>query len=110
LWVEIPRAMDEDTFLAGQRFTLKSDDGQYRVEKTPKDDKVGHEDLLSLDFPGVHMGPKYALVHSGSDGQSVEIFSGQPFESLFPDVDDLDGPRELPVHHAPAHLIREDGN
>ncbi|HZL17791.1 MAG TPA: DUF4150 domain-containing protein [Polyangia bacterium] len=111
LWVEIPRFGDDPDSLGKQRFTLKSDDGQYQIVKTAANDPVCADDVVTLEFPGIIPGPTYTLQHQGGGSKGlVDIFTGQTFESLFPDrsgvtVDD----GSLPVGQASGHSGAKDG-
>ena len=109
LWIEIPRAADDEDSLTAQRFTLKSDDGQYQPLKgTAADDPVKDDEVVTMEFPGVFVGPKYALVHQAGGDSAVEVFSAQPFEALFPETGDSADEEALPIHHASCQRAEED--
>jgi hypothetical protein len=97
LWIEIPRIADDDDSIRQQRFTLRSDDGHYDVTRSIDDDNLGDEDSVMLKFPGVFKGPKYRLAHVDGSRSARDVFSGMPFEALFP----RDAASEaIPVHRS----------
>jgi len=66
------------------RYTLRSDDETYGVSKTVADDLVKEDGILTLAFPKLIKGPKYALTHDDCAGHSHDIFAGLTFDDLFP--------------------------
>jgi hypothetical protein len=66
------------------RFILRSDDDTYSVSRTVIDDLVKEDDILTLAFPKVIKGPKYALTHDDCAGHPHDIFTGLTFDDLFP--------------------------
>ncbi len=81
LFVELPLPPSASK---ADRYTLRSDDGTYGVSKTVANDLVKEDDILTLAFPKVIAGPKYALAHDDCAGHSHDIFAGLTFDELFP--------------------------
>jgi hypothetical protein len=64
------------------RYVLESDDGAYRVEKSPRDDLVKGDQYLQLRFAGLTAGRTYALTRWADAQTSERLFAGAPGSQL----------------------------
>jgi uncharacterized Zn-binding protein involved in type VI secretion len=82
-WLHLP-INRRDAKLADDKFTLRSKDGKYVVDRTVRDDH-GHGGIgLLLEFPDLRRGRQYSLIHDqGEDGSVSAMFEDLSFEAIF---------------------------
>lgn len=64
------------------RYTLRSTDGAYELERTPKHDLIPADQYLQLRFDNLPPGKSYTLIRQESDSIVDTVFENIPFEAI----------------------------
>jgi hypothetical protein len=95
-WLHLP-INREDAKLADDKFTLRSKDGKYLVDRTVRDDHSHGGVGLLLEFPDLRRGQLYSLIHDqGQDGTVSTMFEDLSFEAIFQPTPQVEPEPEAP--------------
>ena len=95
-WLHLPINRKEAK-LADDKFTLRSKDGKYLVDRTVRDDHRHGGIGLLLEFPDLRKGQSYTLIHDqGEDGTLSNMFEDLSFESIFQPTPPVEPEPEVP--------------